>query len=430
MDTEYILDCAAELGEVTPLEGMCLNRLKPAYQAVRHLVDNNQLLPHHFLENTARSALNEEPVEVQHWVALESLRALEWGIERVKERASSLVQKRIQDELGITEPSPFNDLIGVSSKTLPVAITCDADVSETSVVALLDQEFGRFKTRLTADVRRLEAAVAWYREDNGARFRALQRQFDQTPFEVAPAGPTVRQLARQKSKKSSLRKKAHAAIKKATKLFMRMGQEDNLKLLVSGQEVTLSHEDSPLKFVLKPLGTPGWLEERTLSTTSHTPYDLFVTTKEDVFVARLCVFMDRTPVLDQLLALSLFVRSGDELEILEKANWFGFGPEEGKSTVLQHYPQLENKFPKKSVQDMAERHGEDWMLPVAFRREQQHWEPFKGRVEAWIHSWLTPAVAPALELSRALRVHVEPPTPLELGNHVRQQLELLDTVAA
>ena len=51
------------------------------------------------------------------------------------------------------------------------------------------------------------------------------------------------------------------------------------------------------------------------------PYKLELYTKTDVHVADLCVYMQDTPVLDQILALSLFIKSGEEDYILEKANW-------------------------------------------------------------------------------------------------------------
>lgn len=39
-------------------------------------------------------------------------------------------------------------------------------------------------------------------------------------------------------------------------------------------------------------------------------------------MSRLCVFVKDTPILDQILAISVFIRSGDEAHILEMANYF------------------------------------------------------------------------------------------------------------
>lgn len=392
MDTEYILDCAAEMGEVTPLEGMCLSRLTPAYDAVRALVDANQLFPAHFLENTARASFAEEDVEVQHWVALQTLQVFRECLDRVVGRANSVVQHKVQCALGLTEPSAFSELLGIDAQSSQLSITADSDVTEALVRQVLDNEFSRFKERLGFDVQAILDAVRWYRKDGGRRYEQMQRQRRQEP-QSAPVF-TIPQLARDAMRvKRSCRKRALAAIKKATKLFGRLGQSDNLRLMVSGHEITLEHEASPLKFLLRPSEVSGWLIERTVNPVSHTPYELSVWTKDNVFVSRLCVLMDHTPVLDQILALALFVKSGDELEILSKANWFGFGDEEGKAVVLEHYPALATKFPQKAKLPPGFVDDAYCLAPLT------HWQPFSGRVRAWIETWMSPVVAPVLSLS-------------------------------
>lgn len=370
------------------------------------------------MQNTARQAFEEQPISVQHWVSLQSLKGLHFGLQRVKERASSLVQRLVQDEMGITTPSFFNDLVGATRQSLPVQLTSPADVTETNVQAILDQEFGHFKERLNHDLVALHAAAVWYCEDQGARFRTVNDMMTTAPaVDREPAAPTVRQLAQQaiiqrKLEKQSqpLRRKAHAAIKKATKLFTRFGEEDNLRLIVSGQEVTLSHDDSPLKFVLKPVGEPGWLEKRTTSVRAHTPYDLTVLTKEDVYVTKLCVYMDQTPVLDQLLALTLFIKAGDEEVILRKANWYGMGGVESTQVLLDHYPKLKNKLPAEMTDGSP--HGLLRGMVHRMHPEIQHWAPYKDRVEAWISTWLEPVTAPSLALSQQLGFLRLPELPL------------------
>lgn len=404
MDTEYILDCAAELGEVTPVEGVSLSQLPAAYAAVRQLVDANHALPEHFLENVARAALANQAEEVQHWVALKALRAFVPGLRRVLERANCVVQLEVQRALGLCEASPFSALMGVDA-SVSLALTAESDISEAVVRQVLEAQFGRFKERLGADVDAIMAAVAWYRQDNGARFRKLDRRLSRQEEDGALSSlsaPTMRELAHRRPRQNkSLFKRGQAAIKKATKLFNQLGQAENLRLMVTGQEVTIAHDDSPLKFVLKSNGAPGWLIERTVTTRAHTPYELSVLTKDDVFVARLCVVMEDTPVLDQILALTLFIQAGDELEILSKANWFSFGPPEAKNIVLQAYPQLAMKYPKAR----ADTEGEDLAGTLSLLPEmalQQQWQPYEGRVHAWTASWLHPVIAPVLQLTQGI----------------------------
>lgn len=412
MDTEYVLSCATELGELTPLEGACFTHIRAAYNVVRRHVDNNLELPHHFLQNTAREALAAQPLPVRHWVALEALSYFKPGMDCLRERASFDVQRHVQNALGVAERVHFS-FEESEEPGLQHLFSRDEDVTESAVLGLLEHKLGGLKERIQEDVTAIQAAINWFQSDSGVGYRkvAASQQHVSAPVQ---AGDVVSltallraqshsdYLSRQRKAKVreavSLRKQAHAAIKKATKLFTRMGQEENLRLLVSGKQVTLSHPDSPLKFVLQPLNQPGWLEKRTVNVMAHTPYDLSVLTKEDVMVSRICVYLDQTPVLDQLLALSLFIQAGDELALLKKANFFAFGAEEGKKTLLQRYPELESKFPAK--QDLLEPGALDGVaqrtLSAMIRKSpaEVHWEPFAGPVKAWVHSWLSPVVAP------------------------------------
>ena len=426
MDTEYVIDSAVELGDLTPLEWVCLSRLPAAYGAVRRLVDTNQSVPEHFLQNTARAEFGRAEPALQNYLALQCLPALRNGmLDRIKERAAFLVQKRVQTSLGISETPRLAwgiDPQPTFPRSVAPYLVSGADVTETNVLIILEHELGELRNRLLGDMDRITQAVAWYREDGGKRYRFVQQRLDarqhrgqvhcvvdQDPGDgESPSGlpdsttlaaslVDVARLARRKTERPApLRKKARAAIKKATKLFMSLGQEENLRMLVSGHEVALYNEDSPLKFVLKPLGKAGWLEDRTLAVQHHTPYDLHLLTKDDVHVARLCVYMDQTPVLDQLLALTLFIRSGEELEILQKANWFGFGDAAGKKAVLKRYPQLKSKFPSARKKSQAR---SQIRLPEAFLREQEHWDPYRGRVRAWVDGWMQLAALPAIEIS-------------------------------
>jgi hypothetical protein len=181
----------------------------------------------------------------------------------------------------------------------------------------------------------------------------------------------------------------------------------------------MSHPESPFKFVFRPLGEPGWLEERSAKGRNHTPYDLSLLTKDEVFIARLCVYFDDTPVLDQLLAMAVFVQSGEELRILEKANFFGFSEggsaDTAKATLVTAYPSLERKFPKpKESTDIEQRDladalvsGNDYPvidLGTPFRAEEAHWEPFKGRVTAWVNTWFEPTLSNLLPKAQLLQI--------------------------
>jgi hypothetical protein len=417
MDVEYIVDCAAELGQLTPVEHASIYLLDKAYAAVDRMIAWDREMPDHFLPNVARHAFRTSEPDKQHWVALNSLRSLPDLARLVQERASHLIQTKVQGDLGKTDPG--NILEGLSEEPESFwhqkAIGSEEDVTETNIRAILNQRMGGFLARLFDDNLRLERALEWYRADDGAAFRALQATHANTVNSRVSLSSDAyaRSVKAQKEKfRQDNKRPVRGAIKKVCKLFAQFRQEDNLRLFVSGQEVELSHPDSKFKFILRPLGEPGWLEERSANGRAHTPYDLSLLTKDDVFIAKLCVYFKDTPVLDQLLALSLFVQSGEELKVLEKANFFSVPDTSGAAqmALAEAYPSLAQKLPQ--VRQPVER-----LAPAApqgqikrmlenseFGRREAHWEPFKGRVDAWIQTWFEPALSQLLPKADLLRL--------------------------
>lgn len=113
---------------------------------------------------------------------------------------------------------------------------------------------------------------------------------------------------------------AKSSIKRALRLMANFGMEEDARIFLSGSTVEVSHPDSLFKFCLQKS------DHRSLIHNTHSPghmipYNLALCTKSNVHVADLCVVMDQTPVFDQILALCMFVRSGNEEEILQTANY-------------------------------------------------------------------------------------------------------------
>ncbi|MBC8737131.1 hypothetical protein F6X40_09960 [Paraburkholderia sp. UCT31] len=424
MDTEYCINGAAEMGEITPLEAEAALTLQSAYQSIRQKVDGDECMPAGYLENVARAALRKAPRLVQYWTALNAYRHGDFAMRLIAERAEYLVQKRIQKALGVgDEDSRIPGLGDPQPSTQPIAVVSEADVTEVVVRQVLNQEMGGLMARLREDVDLLEEAALWFRKDAGKAYRELDtalkldrprwgrthpaRATDGQPMRGRPtedAGITMEealQLVRANRRIESMKqKKARGAIKKVTKLFKIFGQEENLRMFVSGQEVEMSHPDSKLKLVVRPLSEPGWLERRSVPGMSHTPFNLSVLTKDNVHVTNLCVYVSDSPVLDQVLALSMFVHNGDELEILEKANWFGINYD-AERAVVDAYPSLAKKM--KRFDSIAREDGTfRVVLPRAFLEAENHWEPFKGRAEAWIRSWMLPVTERLLPIQAAI----------------------------
>lgn len=409
MDVEYILGCALELGELTALEETVLRRNPGAYAKLDHAIRTEFAWPDHFLQNTARDALNAASQQERYFLALCSLGPLRWALKAMTERAEHLVRSRLQADLGIGMPSPLQLFPELGQPRDTPVIKDESEIGEGLVGDMLSELFAPMGLRTLEDLDLVQEAVGWFRLDAGAKF-AQMLEGTMLPMPQAVSAGDLVQLsvaqaarARKAQKaKHTLASTAKSAIKKATKLFLNLGQEENLKLFVSGGEVVLSNPASRFKLVVKPLQVAGWLIDRTHNGRTHTPYELSLLTKDDVFLAKLCVYFQETPVLDQLLALTFYMQSGDELAILEKANWYATSQwtDEKSAIVRAAYPQLESKIPRKLTEEdpQARERRVREMVPAAIRQADAHWEPFRGRVEAWIATWFEPIVAPALAL--------------------------------
>lgn len=413
MDTEYILGCAFEFGELTPLEASLLGSERSAYEAVRRMVDNDLQFPQDFLANTAHSVLQSLPAQARHLHALRSLDLVRQGQEFLMQRAQFVVQRTLQRNLGVASPAVALEGLSLDSASSTVRyVEHEAEISEAVVRKVLDERFQSLRQRWQRDMAAVSAALDWASQASADSLMPLLcvDKLEQAP--VLPDGSLafetlMEQVRKERSRRQqqearirkTLRQRARAAVKKATKLFETLGQRDNLSLFVSGHEVRLSNPDSPFVFIVKPLNIQGWLEDRTQKGRSHTPYELTVLTRDDVFLTNLCVYFNDTPVLDQLLALTLFITSGDELKLLKTANWYGqqdWTPER-RQMVLQAYPELEDRLP--AIRQSANS-APGIVLPDPFAREQAHWEPLKGRVDQWVGTWMEPVSQAVEQVSR------------------------------
>ena len=136
---------------------------------------------------------------------------------------------------------------------------------------------------------------------------------------------------------------ARGAIKRALKLMDNVGFGNDVRVFLGGDTVEVCHPDSMFKFLLSK--SHHSVIDRTIKPGYSTPYKLQLYTKTDVHVADLCVYMQDTPMLDQVLAVSMFIQSGDEEHILEKANWSSVIRDPVmREAIRLHAPSLSNKF--------------------------------------------------------------------------------------
>lgn len=388
----YCLDCAVELGEISPLERLVFSYETDAAQKLYH---RRRQHPDdwsaHWLRNTARSFLDRLTLPERYVVALRGIRDLEYGAKALSERMEFFVETKARVDFGMQED--FSRLIQdhdpeLANAVPPKVFDTVEDVNRTKVQAFINPLFASAIARLEEDIRLTRDALVWLAEPGN---KEAAREIAARVLRV-PAEPPIRIAVEHlvdtggvaAAKRKQLRS-AKGAIKKAIKLLTRFGAEDNARLLVSGEQVVISHPDSYFQFRLQAHNGQGWLVQRTVFPGSHVPYQLTLETKKGERLAQLCVLFDKTPVLDQLLALTMYVQTGNELELLEKANWYGIADVDRVCEHLDgHAPELIRKV----------------RMPIGERIDQainlkhpdlEFWRPYTGPVRSWIGEAFLPA---------------------------------------
>lgn len=388
----YCLDCALELGEISPLEHLVFNYETDAAQSLYH---RRQTRPDdwsaHWLRNTARSYLDQLSLPERYVIALRGIPGLDLGIKALSERMEFLVESKAQVDLGLKQDLSrlFQDHEPELAKSVPRKVFCTpADVTRTNVHAFINPLFSEMVTRLEEDIRLTKDALVWLAEPgNKGVAREIAARLLRVPVEPPP-GVQVAHLVDTGKAISANRKKlrsAKGAIKKAIKLLTRFGADENARLLVSGEKVVISHPDSAFQFRLQAHKGQGWLVQRTVTPGAHVPYQLTLETKKGKSLAQLCVLFDKTPVLDQLLALTMYVQTGNEQELLDKANWYGIVDIDEVCEHLQaHAPDLIAKV-RRPIGDRISK-------SIAIEHpEIEFWRPYVGPVRSWVGEAFQPA---------------------------------------
>lgn len=134
------------------------------------------------------------------------------------------------------------------------------------------------------------------------------------------------------------------SIKRALKLLDNYGMEQDTKIFLKGDEVEVSHPDSLFKFVItkRRYNNIISLTERP----GHSvPFGLELFTKCGIHVANLCVYAKDTPMLDNLFMVAMYVKTGNEEDLLRTANYFQLTKDiELREILALEYPFLESKL--------------------------------------------------------------------------------------
>lgn len=162
-------------------------------------------------------------------------------------------------------------------------------------------------------------------------------------------------------------RRTRRAIKRATKLFDRLGFMAELRAFVAGDTVEIAHPASPFVFRARRHSDAGrGIVAFSAEAWRTVPFRLSLSTKDGTHLARLCTYAESTPILDFLLALFLHVRAGEEMTVLQQANWFGYGERAPvQEFLLQAHPELVEKLPlylvPKEMMPSQVNDYEEWM---------------------------------------------------------------------
>ena len=140
-----------------------------------------------------------------------------------------------------------------------------------------------------------------------------------------------------------IKKSVKNSIKRALNLLSDFGMEEDTKIFLGGETIEVSHPDSIFKFVLKK--RRNTLLYFTEHSSHSTPFELSLYTKNGVYLANLCVVLDKSPILDIVFGIAAFVKSGNEEEILSKANFNQVTQDKKiRELVANEYPFLRKKL--------------------------------------------------------------------------------------
>lgn len=187
------------------------------------------------------------------------------------------------------------------------------------------------------------------------------------------------------------------ALRRAYAFFMHQEREAELKLFVGGGNVEVSHEDSDLKFSLKRNQYLD-LEKRSIPhSTQWSNIDVSILTKDDVWLCDVCVYIQDTPVLDQLMALIMLVEAGLEEQLIEKGNTKGVNKNLNFEELVLQSPALQAKLKKYQVHRVAMENAIssthiDWVTTTATTNNMHYVrfvEDHQTSVSTYINTWIT-----------------------------------------
>lgn len=110
------------------------------------------------------------------------------------------------------------------------------------------------------------------------------------------------------------------AVKKSAELFKKHLGTETLNMFLSGQQIRF--EGQYYNYLFKKSTFNHSLVHQAVKPVNSVPYDFFLEDKSGVLLGSMCVYFAATPVMDQIVAMTMMIKHGGEYEILKSANFF------------------------------------------------------------------------------------------------------------
>ena len=117
-------------------------------------------------------------------------------------------------------------------------------------------------------------------------------------------------------------------------------------------------------------------------------YDLYVMTKNNIKISRCCIVFNGCPILDEVLATYMMIKTGRELDILNGSGFF----DKDKTLFDMFIDPLLNKEepPTNAISDLINSYTLDGSNPNRLQPEQiRHPAEIKSRIRSWLVSYLS-----------------------------------------
>jgi hypothetical protein len=138
-------------------------------------------------------------------------------------------------------------------------------------------------------------------------------------FDVPMPSAAERLRPRHPTQSPAIIRAGRRAVRRQIDLYLRFRPEEELKRFVAGQQIVI--QGARCRYAVRK--DIGIMRHSMLPHSAHTPYKLWLLGPSDRPLASGCVYLDETPVLDQLLAFIMHVTTDAETEreFLRRTNW-------------------------------------------------------------------------------------------------------------